>query len=42
LRRKTEIVLDSRFPRAVAKPNLRGAVYSIGGNYLGLTGAWLA
>ena len=28
--------------RAVARPNVRGAVYSIGGNYLDVTAAWLA
>jgi hypothetical protein len=34
--------LNSGFPRAVAKPNVPGVVYSIGGNYLDLTVAWLA
>ena len=32
----------TQLPRAVARPNVRGTVYSIGGNYLDLTGAWLA
>jgi peptide/nickel transport system substrate-binding protein len=34
--------ISTQLPRAVARPSLRGAVYSIGGNYLDLTGAWLA
>jgi peptide/nickel transport system substrate-binding protein len=34
--------VSTQLPRALAKSNLRGAVYSIGGNYLDLTGAWLA
>lgn len=34
--------ISTQLPRAIARPNLRGAVYSIGGNYLDLTGAWLA
>ena len=34
--------ISTQLPRSVAKPNLRGAVYSIGGNYLDLTAAWLA
>ncbi|HEY3058790.1 MAG TPA: ABC transporter substrate-binding protein [Chloroflexota bacterium] len=32
----------TQLPRAVARPNVRGTVYSIGGNYLDVTGAWLA
>lgn len=32
----------SQLPRAVASQKLRGTVYSIGGNYLDVTGAWLA
>jgi peptide/nickel transport system substrate-binding protein len=32
----------TQLPRAVAAPNVRGTLYSIGGNYLDLTGAWLA
>ena len=32
----------TQFPRAIARPNLRGATYSLGGNYLDLTSAWLA
>ena len=31
----------TQLPRAVAAANVRGMVYSIGGNYLDLTGAWL-
>lgn len=34
--------IATQLPRAVARPNVRGAVYSIGGNYLDLTAAWLA
>ena len=34
--------ISTQLPRAVAKPNVRGAIYSIGGNYLDLTAAWLA
>jgi peptide/nickel transport system substrate-binding protein len=34
--------IATQYQRALAKPNLRGATYSIGGNYLDLTGAWLA
>jgi ABC-type transport system substrate-binding protein len=34
--------ISTQLPRALARPNLRGAVYSIGGNYLDLTAAWLA
>ena len=34
--------ISTQLPRSVAKPNVRGAVYSIGGNYLDLTAAWLA
>jgi len=34
--------ISTQFPRALAKSNLRGATYSIGGNYLDVTGAWLA
>jgi peptide/nickel transport system substrate-binding protein len=34
--------ISTQLPRAVARPNVRGAVYSIGGNYLDLTAAWLA
>jgi peptide/nickel transport system substrate-binding protein len=32
----------TQLPRAVAAPNVRGTVYSIGGNYLDVTAAWLA
>jgi len=32
----------TQLPRAVARANVRGTVYSIGGNYLDVTGAWLA
>jgi peptide/nickel transport system substrate-binding protein len=32
----------TQLPRAVARPNVHGPVYSIGGNYLDLSGAWLA
>ena len=32
----------TQFPRAIARQNLRGATYSLGGNYLDLTSAWLA
>lgn len=32
----------TQLPRAVAQSNVRGTVYSIGGNYLDVTGAWLA
>ena len=32
----------TQLPRAVARSNVRGTVYSIGGNYLDVTGAWLA
>ena len=31
-----------RLPRAVARSNVRGTVYSVGGDYLDVTGAWLA
>ena len=34
--------ISTQLPRAVARPNVRGMVYSIGGNYLDLTSAWLA
>jgi peptide/nickel transport system substrate-binding protein len=34
--------IATQLPRAVARPNVRGAVYSIGGNYLDVTAAWLA
>ena len=34
--------ISTQLPRAVAKSNLRGATYSIGGNYLDFTAAWLA
>jgi peptide/nickel transport system substrate-binding protein len=34
--------ISTQLPRAVAKPNVRGTVYSIGGNYLDLSAAWLA
>jgi peptide/nickel transport system substrate-binding protein len=34
--------IATQLPRAVAAANVRGTVYSIGGNYLDLTGAWLA
>jgi peptide/nickel transport system substrate-binding protein len=34
--------IATQYQRAVAKPNLRGAVYSMGGNYLDFTSAWLA
>jgi len=45
-----DFILDQTFvtaivtqlPRAVARPNLRGTAYSIGGNYLDISGAWLA
>jgi peptide/nickel transport system substrate-binding protein len=33
--------ISTQLPRAVAKPNVRGTVYSIGGNYLDFTSAWL-
>jgi peptide/nickel transport system substrate-binding protein len=32
----------TQLPRSVAHPNVRGTVYSIGGNYLDVTGAWRA
>ena len=32
----------TQLPPAVARPNVRGTAYSIGGNYLDVTGAWLA
>jgi len=32
----------SQLPRAVAQATVRGTVYSIGGNYLDVTSAWLA
>jgi peptide/nickel transport system substrate-binding protein len=32
----------TQLPRAAARSNVRGTVYSIGGNYLDVTGAWLA
>jgi peptide/nickel transport system substrate-binding protein len=34
--------ISTQLPRTVAASNVRGLVYSIGGNYLDLTGAWLA
>ena len=34
--------ISTQYPRALAKPNLRGATYNIGGNYLDVTGAWFA
>jgi peptide/nickel transport system substrate-binding protein len=34
--------ISTQLPRALAKPNVRGAAYSIGGNYLDLTAAYLA
>ena len=34
--------ISTQLPRAVARPNVRDLAYSIGGNYLDLTGAWLA
>jgi peptide/nickel transport system substrate-binding protein len=34
--------IATQLPRAVAASNVRGPVYSIGGNYLDLTSAWLA
>ena len=45
-----EVMLDqtpvtavvTQLPRAVARTNVRGTAYSIGGNYLDVTGAWLA
>jgi ABC-type transport system substrate-binding protein len=32
----------TQLPRALARSNVHGTVYSIGGNYLDVTGAWLA
>ena len=32
----------TQLPRAAGRSNVRGTVYSIGGNYLEVTGAWLA
>jgi hypothetical protein len=34
--------ISTQLPRAVAQANVRDAVYSIGGNYLDLSSAWLA
>jgi peptide/nickel transport system substrate-binding protein len=34
--------VSTLLPRAVAQPNVQGLTYSIGGNYLDVTGAWLA
>ncbi|MBV9135007.1 MAG: ABC transporter substrate-binding protein [Chloroflexi bacterium] len=34
--------ISTQLPRAVAQPNVRDAVFSIGGNYLDLSVAWLA
>jgi peptide/nickel transport system substrate-binding protein len=34
--------IGTQLPRAVARPNVRGTLYSIGGNYLDVTAAWLA
>ena len=31
----------TQYPRAVATPNVQGLVYTIGGNYLDLSKAWL-
>ena len=34
--------IGTQLPRALARPNVRGTLYSIGGNYLDVTAAWLA
>jgi peptide/nickel transport system substrate-binding protein len=34
--------ISTQYPRALAKPNVRGLMYSTGGTYLDLTAAWLA
>ena len=34
--------IATQSPRTLARPNVRGLTYSVGGNYLNLSGAWLA
>jgi hypothetical protein len=36
------LAVSTLYPRAVASQKVRGATFNLGGNYLDLTGAWLA